>query len=364
MDAQLQRADVMVGLGRHGEAISLLAQVVAAQPDHGEAWGLLAQAQLAAGKPEEGLAAARRAVELSPASAWPHRLLSAALQRTGSKGGSLESAYQACRLEPHHWINHLSLAQAALAARGYVGEGGVSSLTIARQASAAARALGPGEPAVHYVSGQVSRACGDQQGAAEHFKRTLALDPEHSNAVNELGRISLDRGAASEAARHFIQAARIAPDQLAYGHNVDVAVARAERSVRQVVRWIIYGSWLLVILALDAQPRSGVTRAGTLGIVALVALAIAVFWQVQLRRMPQAARPLFQSRSMLLALGIALGSLTAGLIAVEFAPERLGSLIFAAVIVMLAARFAAFRILRSGALKRHRELTARQQPSQ
>ena len=49
--AQLRRADVMLGAGRFGDAITLIAPVVAAEPDNGRAWALLAQAQLGAGQP-------------------------------------------------------------------------------------------------------------------------------------------------------------------------------------------------------------------------------------------------------------------------------------------------------------------------
>ncbi len=108
----------------------------------------------------------------------------------------MESAAEACRLEPHHWMNHVNLAQAALGAAGHggpgaaghEGPGGQASLAAARHASETARELAPNEPSVHYLSGQVSRAYGDKDGARLHFERTLSLDPEHSSAINELGR--------------------------------------------------------------------------------------------------------------------------------------------------------------------------------
>jgi len=361
--AQLRRADVLLGAGRFAEAVTLIAPVVAAEPENTRAWALLAQAHLGAGKPADGLAAADRAVALDPAMAWPHRLRSIAQRRTGRKGEAIETAIEACRLEPHHWMNHFNLAQAALDAPDADdddgGAGRQSGLAIAQQASEAARELAPNEPSVHYVSGQVSRAQGNKNEAMAHFQRTLALDPEHSSAINELGRLQLDRGKSAAAAQHFIQAARIAPAQGVYGHNVEIAVARAERSVRTLIRWVIYGSWLVVILALSLGHRPAAVRAAMLGVVVLTAVGVGVVWQMQLRRMPRQARPLFQSRSMLLALGVALGSLLAGVSAVEFLPSQAGSYLTLVVAVMLAARFAAFKILKDGARKRYEQITSR-----
>ena len=75
--------------------------------------------------------------------------------------------------------------------------------------------------------------------------------------------------------------------------------------------------------------------------------------------MPRQARPLFRGRSMLLALGVSLGALLLGVSALEFAPDQSGVLLLPVVIGMLAARYLAFRILRSGARKRYEQITSR-----
>lgn len=357
----LRRADLMLGAGRFAEAIALIAPVVAAEPDNSRAWSLLAQAHIGSGNPAEALAAAERAVQLDPAASWPHRLRSIAQRRTGRKYEAVQSATEACRLEPHHWMNHFNLAQTALDGRTFVYPGGITGLEIAQQASATARSLAPNEPSVHYVSGQVSRASGDAAGAAAHFERALALDPEHSSAINELGRIKLEQGNAGDAARHFVQAARIAPGQGVYGHNVEVAVARAERSVRDLIRWVIYCSWLVVIVALviGVGQRTLTDQIVLLAVLPAAAVAVGAFWRVQLRRMPAEARPLFQGRSMLLALGVSLCSLLVGLSAVAFLPARDGVYLLPVAVLMVVARFAAFRILREGARKRYEQITGR-----
>lgn len=356
--AQLSRADVMLGAGRFAEAITLIAPVLAAEPDNSRAWSLLAQAQIGAGQPAEGLVATERAVQLDPASAWAHRLRSIAQRRTSQAREALDAAGEACRLDPHHWMNHLNLAQAALAAAGSPAADS-SGLQLAQQASSTARQLAPNEPSVHYVSGQVSRALGEPAAARAHFERTLALDPEHSSAVNELGRLTLEFGKPGDAARHFVQAARIAPGQSVYGHNVDVAVARTERALRSLIRWVIYGSWLVVIAALAVAQRSLTYHIVMLAVLGVAAAWVAVCWQIQLRRMPKEARRLFRGRSMLLALGVSLSSLLAGVAVVEFMPGQPGNYLLPVVLFMLAARFAAFKILRDGARKRYDQISRR-----
>lgn len=357
--AALGRADILLGSGRFGQAISVIAGVVAAEPENGRAWALLAQAQLGAGRPAEGLTAASRSVALDPALAWPHRLRSIALRRTGDSRGAVESALEACRLEPGHWLNQFNLAQAALGAAGQPDGADASALSLARQASAAARELAPAEPSVHYICGQVSRAAGDKQEARAHFERTLALDPEHSSAINELGRLKLESGQSAAAAEHFIQAARIEPGQSVYGHNVEIAVARAERSVRSLVRWVIYSSWLVVILALAMSARALPERVATLSVVVAGAVVVLAAWRIQLHRMPRQARPLFQSRSMLAALAVSVSSLLVGVTAVEFGPRQSAVTSLGVLALLLAARFAAFKILRDGAIRRHEQITSR-----
>jgi tetratricopeptide (TPR) repeat protein len=385
---ELDRAEFMASADRYAEAISIAAQVIAADPDNSRAFAILAQAQLGAGQPDRALAAASRAVELDPASAWPHRLRSIALRRTGDPSGAIAAALEACKLDPHHWMNHFNLAQAALglpsaagvpgaaAADGAPGapnglgaadgrgEAGCSAqagrLQLARQASAMARELAPDEPSAHYVSGLVSRASGADDEALGHFRRTLALDPEYSSAINELGRLKLERGNHGGAARDFIQAARLAPGQGAYGHNVEVAVARAERAVRLLASWVIYGSWLVFVAACVLTLPALAARIALLAALPVAAVAVAASWRIHLRRMPMQARQLFQARSTLLAMSVALASVGAGVAVVEFVPgARSGDVELLIVLLLFAARLAAFRVLREAAQRRHEQIASR-----
>jgi tetratricopeptide (TPR) repeat protein len=351
-----ERARVLLSMRRYEEAARVLAALIAADPDSGQAWCLLAQAELGAGHPREGLAAARHATALDPAAGWAHRLASIASQRLGDGRGAVESAFEAVRLEPHNWVSHLSVAQAAVGAPDYGGEPGVSRLAVAEHAIAAARELAPEEPEVHYLAGQVSRETGDRDAAIEHFQHTLASDPSHAGALNELGRISLERGHTGRAAEHFIQAAKTAPGESVYGRNVAVAVARMEASSHRLVAWVIYVSWLLAIYALIGGQATVLNWEVTLAVLVLAAGVVAVIVWTQLRRLPGQARVLFKGGYLALALGVSLSSLAVGVPASQYAVARMPAILLPVLALMIGARVGAFLILKRGAARRRAQI--------
>lgn len=62
---------------------------------------------------------------------------------------------------------------------------------------------------------------------------------------------------------------------------------------------------------------------------------------------------------MLAALAVSAGSLLIGVTAVEFGPRPSAGMLFGILAVLLAARFAAFKILRDGAIRRHEQIASR-----
>ena len=235
LSQELDRAQYMIDVKRYGEAVTLLAGVVAADPADSRAWCLLARAHAGQGQYSEAASAAGEAVALAPADDWPHRLASNAYMHLGHPDMAVRAAAEACRLAPNEWRAQLCLAQAALASRG--------QFALAEHAAVTARAIAPDEPDVHFVSGQVSLARGNRKAAVAHHERALALNPDHPGALNELGRIRLSRAHTARAARHFLQAARSAPQVRGYSHNIEVVV-------RRTVALVIYvASVASVILA-------------------------------------------------------------------------------------------------------------------
>ena len=94
----------------------------------------------------------------------------------------LRAAVEARRLAPHFWRSHVCLAQAATADGQH---------DLALQAAATALAIAPDVADVHVTAGKAALSRGDLAEARGWQEAALAIEPAHSGAINELGRISL-----------------------------------------------------------------------------------------------------------------------------------------------------------------------------
>lgn len=328
----LALASALLDVKRYDEASGLLARIVAAEPADSRAWCLLAAAHLGNGRNQEAALAARHAVTLAPSDDWPYRLLSAAHCDLGNVDAAITAADQACKLAPHEWRAYLCLAEALLATD--------VEFMAAGRASAHALQLAPDEPDVHFVAGKVSFARGKGEAARAHYERALALDPAHSGALNELGRVRFHRVNYAGAVRHFIQAVQSAPRVSAYGRNVDVVV-------RHVLALTIYVAtaaslWLMALVTMTGPVRIPVV----VGYVVIFALS-AGFGAVQLLRMPPATQPLFRTRRVALALAVVYGAILIAIIVAAVAPVgALSGALLAVTVLIVASRFVAYAILR------------------
>jgi tetratricopeptide (TPR) repeat protein len=228
------------------------------------------------------------------------------------------------------------VAQAALAA---------GQPAIAATAAAEARKLAPNEPDVHFLSGKVALARGDLDGARKHQERALALDPTHSGAMNELGRIRLRRHDTAGAIRHFINAARTTPGEHIYSRNIDVVI------VRSVSRMI----YVFVLVAMILLWIPAVTRTGRVPLAAgfaTLVVATVVAFVAMVTRLPREARQLARrtvlSRRVVAAMAIVFGGAAAAFAAVAFVPSSaLPQTLPIAIIIVIVARVVATARLRS-----------------
>jgi tetratricopeptide (TPR) repeat protein len=333
--AELTRATTMLDLGRYDDASSLLARVVAAEPESSRAWCLFARAHLGAGRYEPAVEAANRAVTIEPGEEWPHRLASNALMHLGQHREALRAASEARRLAPAYWQTHVCVAQAALAA-GHV--------RLAGAAAGEARHLAPDEADVHFLSGKVALAGGDLASARDHQERALAIDPAHSGAMNELGRIRLRKHDTAGAVRHFISAARTTPSEQIYSRNIDVVILRSIS--RMIYLFVLIALCLIWVPTLIHVPRFPYL----IGFGALL-LAIVASFTVMVARLPQEARPVvrrtLRTRRVIIAFALAFGGVAAAFAAVTLAPPAdLPQMLPLAVLITFAARLASTARLR------------------
>src|SRR6202012_1575988 len=333
---ELARASAMLDVRRFDEASALLARVVSAEPESSRAWCLMARAHLGAERYTEAVSAANRRGSLDPADEWPHRLASNALVHLGNFPDALQAADEACRLAPGYWQTHVCVAQAALAGQR---PGGASR----------ARALAPNEPDVHFLSGKVSLARGQLVEAREHQEQALALDPAHSGAMNELGRIRLRRHDTAGAIRHFISAARATPEERIYSRNIDVVLLRTvSRTIYVFTLIALILIWIPAVTHVDRLPF-------VIAVGALAATVAARFGWLVLR-LPREARLLvrrtLRTPRVAAALLLAVGGVAVAVCVVAFTPsEDLYQVLPVAVAVTVAARLAAFAALRAAAHK-------------
>jgi tetratricopeptide (TPR) repeat protein len=305
--ADLDRVGVLVDLKRYDEAVGPLTRVVAAEPENSQAWCLFAIVHLGAGRYEEASAAASRAIALAPADDWPYRLASTAQRHLGQTSAAIGSASEACRLAPQEWQAFICMAQAQLAADG--------DFAVAERAAAKALQLAPYEPDAHFTAGLVSYVQEKWPAARAHQERALALDPEHSGALNELGRISLRNGAHARAAQHFLQAARSAPGVSSYAQNIEVPVWRV---LARTINAVFLATFALLYLTLETSVSRGTV---VLGYVLATSLA-GGYGAWQLRQMPPQLRLLFRIRRVGLALGVIYSAVLVESITAAVAPAH------------------------------------------
>jgi predicted Zn-dependent protease len=85
------RAGAMLNVKRYEQAVSLLASIVATEPDNSRAWCLLSLAHVGNSHYQEAAAVAGRAVALAPSDDWPHRVASMVLMKLGNTTASLRA---------------------------------------------------------------------------------------------------------------------------------------------------------------------------------------------------------------------------------------------------------------------------------
>lgn len=213
----IDRAEHLIGVRRHAEALPWLGRALAADPENARAHCFMALAFLSIGDHTKALGAAERAVAADPEDEWPHRLLSIALHEHGRRRAALQAAREAVRLGPDVPEALFTLVQALLACR--------------RRLEAAATAqhlttVAPGEVLTHRALGDIAMARRDWGGAEMHFRRAVARDPDSYVALNNLGLVLHHLGRDREAIERFHEAARANPAAREARGNLIRAVRR------------------------------------------------------------------------------------------------------------------------------------------
>jgi len=199
----LWQAEWLLDRGRAAASLALVDGWLAAHPDDPQAWRLRAQGLEASGRQREAVDAARTGVSLAPGDPSSHYVLGGLLKSTGSLMAARASLQEALRLEPTGARHHHLLGQVAQLEGDMAGALALADAGLACQ---------PTHVGCLTLAARALRALGRLEEADTRALQALALDPERPWAQATRGWVQLDRGDTVEAARHFAEALRLAPD--------------------------------------------------------------------------------------------------------------------------------------------------------
>jgi protein O-GlcNAc transferase len=204
-DARLLLGSVMMENGQRSESIAQLTEAVRLRPKSAEAHNALGEAYIAFGEATAARPEFERAVELDPRHAQAHVNLAAILLEQGEAQRAIPHLDQAIRLfgprpdaaDPHY-----------LRAKIYSEE-----RDAAKAASELRQAveLRPDFAEAWSDLGEARKNLSDDKGALSAFRRAVALSPEDPVAQARIGSQLLDTGAAHEAVAHLDEAVRLDP---------------------------------------------------------------------------------------------------------------------------------------------------------
>jgi Flp pilus assembly protein TadD len=271
--AVTQRVEVLCSLDRAGEAVPLLHQALAANPENADLWRHLAYVQAQLDHPTEALRATGRALEIEPEEEWAHRLASLALDKLGRHADAIAAAREATRLDPDNWRAHVRLALALLGA----GHRHREAWAVATHAVE----LAPNEPEVHNTVGAMALAVDDFGQAEAAFRHVLELDPDNAKAIHNLALVERARGRLGQAAARFGDAVASDPRM----HDSALAVDDSLLELMRRILW--FTATISVILLLPGLVGRG---AQSVGFVLLAPLLCVAAWSAY-NQVPPYLRP-------------------------------------------------------------------------
>jgi tetratricopeptide (TPR) repeat protein len=199
---QLRRAQALLDIGRHNDAIALLTDSLRLNPQSVDTYCYLGLALERAGQLDRALSILEEAVKLAPNSEWPHRLQSIVYKEQGRHGAALDKAREAHRLSPDAWETLHTLAEALLASQ---------RLQEARKVAQKLKRAAPEKASTFSVLGRIALVRRQLLEAEMHFREALRLDPQSVNAHNNVGSALLEQGRVKEAVAFFDSAVTISP---------------------------------------------------------------------------------------------------------------------------------------------------------
>ncbi|MFJ3923254.1 tetratricopeptide repeat protein [Streptomyces sp. NPDC090022] len=304
MSGALERADLLYDLGRHDEAAALASQHLAQHPGDAKALVLLARCRRSLRDLPGALATIEEALRAEPDSVYAWMVRADTLSRLGRLHEAVASARRCVELAPLFWGSHHTLALVLERSTNRV---------LHKDAYASARRaveLEPQEASAHFMVGLTAHRVGDHTTARAAYETTLRLDPQSSEAHNNLALLDRKRGRFSSrawrrAVEGFAESAALDADDRHARFNLETMAW----SVAASARWsTLGGSVIALVTTVVPDAPAAVPWAGA----ALVAVLWGgwVLWQRH-RIPPRLRRPMLMIvrgcrpvRAMALAAGL------------------------------------------------------------
>ncbi|MEU3608485.1 tetratricopeptide repeat protein [Streptomyces sp. NPDC035033] len=274
----LARAEALYEAGRYEQAGELAARHLAGDPEDAEALTLLARCLHRAGNHPAALAAVEQALRAEPELIGAHLMRTQILLALKRYGEAEAAAHRAVELAPQFWGSHYALGT-ALAETAQAGRGrDRARLAAAYEAARTAVALGPEEDAAHFLVGLTAQRRGDHATARRAYETTLRLNPQSSEAHNNLSLVRLRRrwlrrGAWTQAAEGFVASAALDLDDRKARFNLEGMAW----GVAAGARWVALVGFVAAALG-SAPLRTGATGADAFVPFALGAAVLAGAW--------------------------------------------------------------------------------------
>lgn len=216
--------NVLLSVGRTGDALEQFRASLAMQPDYEEARNSLGAALIQVGRLDEGIEHLERAICIKADYHQAHNNLGIALQKKGDLDGA-QAAYE----------KSIALAPRFIEARFNLGEllykkGGLAAAT---ERYEEVIAIAPDHAKSHYNLGLCYTEQGKIREAEAAYRKAVAIKPAYGNAHNNLANILLKDGRIREAIDHFQRAVDADASQLAALNNLAWVLATSmEPSLR------------------------------------------------------------------------------------------------------------------------------------
>ncbi|MEU8621622.1 tetratricopeptide repeat protein [Streptomyces sp. NPDC048623] len=261
----LVQADALYDLGRYEQAAEAAARHLAAHPDDASALVLLARCRHRLGDEAQALDLVEQALRAEPDSVGGWLMRTHVLLTTRQYERAEESARRAVALAPHFWATHYTLA--SVLDRSVHAERKRAAYESARTAVS----LAPEESDAHFLVGLTAQRLGNHEVAERAYETALRLDPESSEAHNNLSLLHLRRrwrrpGSWTKAAEGFVQSAALDLDDRQARYNLET------------MAWgTVAGSrWVALVGFVAASMASAHLNSGAEGREAVIGVLLAV----------------------------------------------------------------------------------------